>query len=239
MAELKDVAVMYNAGYLEGKRPSGVAVKPADVFYDKSSQTIWTFNGRAWVPMSYNSTFTLRLGRGTTLKTRLASKYTYIPEPLKAYTGVEEAVPAVMKYSENDLVVNIPVQSVLIKVFCYVKDPVTSLVSMVDVNPRMNFLSKGWLRVKDIIEAVGYDEMIMVIETSSGHDLIPVLPPSGDDDDDVKWDLEYDVEWSSDGDLSDDNQLWYDVIWSSDTGDDPDETIYADLGYTYEEDVRS
>lgn len=231
MADLKDLAVMYDAGYLEGKRPTKTETKPADVFYDKSSQTIWTFNGRAWVPVSYNSTFTLRLGRGITLKDRIASPYTFIPEKIEAYTGTDSAVPAVLKYSEDDIIIKLPVQHVLIKVYCYVKDPITSLVSMVDVNPLTNFLTLGWLRVKDLIKAVGYNEMIMVIETSSGHDLINAFPPVTPGDPDTKIDLEYDVVYSPDGDLTDDNQLWYDVIWSSDTGDDPDPTLFNDLGY--------
>jgi hypothetical protein len=233
MAELKDLAVMYDAAYLEGKRPTKAGVKPADVFYDKSSQTLWTFNGRTWVPTTYNSTFTLRLGRGATLKDRINSKYTYIPEKIEAYTGTDENVPDVLKYSEDDIVIKLPVQHVLIKVFCYVKDPITSLVSMVDVNPRTNFLSKGWLRVKDLIEAVGYNEMIMVIETSGGHDLINVLPPIDPDDpsNNLQFDMEYDVEYATDGDLTDDDQIWYDIIWSSDTGCDPDPTIYTGLGY--------
>lgn len=231
MAELKDVAVMYDSAYLEGSRPNKTATKPADVFYDKSTQTIWVFNGRTWVPVNYNSTFTLRLGRGVTLTERIKSPYTFIPELLEVYTGIDDKTPNVMKYSEDDFIVKIPVQSVLIKVFCYVKDPITSLVSTIDVNPYMQFLSKGWIRVKDLIEHIGYNEMIMVIETSSGHDLINAFPPVTPGDPDTKIDLEYDVVYSPDGDLTDDNQLWYDVIWSSDTGDDPDPTLFNDLGY--------
>lgn len=232
MPELNDIAVMYDAEYLEGKRPTKMQTKPADVFYDKSTQTIWVFNGRTWVPTSYNSTFTLRLGKGITVKDRLESKYTFIPEKLQAYTGTDSSVPEVMKYSDKDIIINIPVQSVLIKVYCYVKDPITSLVTMVDVNPYTQFLSKGWIRVRNLIDNVGFDEMIMVIETSSGHDLIQVIPPvPGEPSDDVHYDLEYDVVYSPDGDLTDDNQLWYDVIWSSDTGDDPDPTLYTGLGY--------
>lgn len=236
MAELKDVAVMYDSAYLEGKRPDKTQVKPADVFFDKSSRTIWVFNGQAWVPASYNSTFTLRLGRGITLKDRLASKYTFIPTILSAYTGIDDAVPAVLKYSEDDIVINIPVSSVLIKVYCYVKDPLTSLVTTVDVNPHMQFLSKGWIRVKDLISLVGYNEMIMVIETSSGHNLVQMGPSiPGEEGGEVDYDLEYDVVYATDGDMTDDNVLWYDVIWSSDTGDDPDPTQFTGLGYIEEE----
>jgi hypothetical protein len=229
MAELKNVAVMYDAEYLEGKRPTKTQVKPADVFFDKTTRTIWVFNGVAWVPASYNSTFTLRLGKGINVKERLESKYTFIPELINAYNGTAEAVPDVLKYSEDDIVINIPVQSVLIKVYCYVKDPITSLVTTIDVNPYMQFLSKGWIRVQDLIKHVGYNEMIMVIETSSGHNLIQNLPSLPEDD--VNFDLEYDVIYASDGDMTDDNVLWYDVIWSSDTGDDPDPTKFTGLGY--------
>ena len=232
MAELKDVALMYTGEYLEGKRPTKMDTKPADVFYDKSTQTIWVFNGRTWVPVSYNSTFTLRLGRGITLKDRISSQYTYIPEKLEAFTGIDEQTPDVLKYSEDDFIVHLPVQSVLIKVYCYVKDPITSLVSMIDVNPSTNFLSKGWIRVRDLIKLVGHNEMIMVIETSSGHDLIPMIPPGGDTpSDNILYDLEYDVEYATDGDMTDDNVLWYDVIWSSDTGEDPDPEKFTGLGY--------
>ena len=231
MADLQDIAVIYEAGYLEGKRPNKTKTKPADIFYDKSTQTIWTFNGRTWVPTSHNSTFTLRLGKGLTVQDRIDSKYSFIPELLDVYKGTDDSVPAVMKYSEDDIIIHIPVQSVLIKVYCYVKDPITSLVTMVDVNPRTQFLSKGWIRIQNLIEAVGFNEMIMVIETSSGHDLLAALPPVVDEDGNIKYDLEYDVTYATDGDMTDDNVLWYDVIWSSDTGDDPDPEQFTGLGY--------
>jgi hypothetical protein len=230
MAELKNVAVMYDAEYLEGKRPTKTQVKPADIFFDKTTRTIWVFNGVTWVPANYNSTFTLRLGRGITVKERIASKYTFIPELINAYQGTDDNVPDVLKYSADDIVINIPIQSVLIKVYCYVKDPITSLVTTIDVNPHMQFLSKGWIRVQDLIKLVGYNEMIMVIETSSGHNLIQNLPPMPDEDN-PNYDLEYDVVYSPDGDMTDDDVLWYDVIWSSDTGDDPDPTKFTGLGY--------
>jgi hypothetical protein len=235
MAELKNVAVMYDSSYLEGARPEKKQSKPADIFFDKSTRTIWVFNGQAWVPANYNSTFTLRLGRGLTVKNRLASKYTFIPTIVSAYTGTDTAVPNVLKYSEDDIVINIPVQSVLIKVYCYVKDPVTSLVTTIDVNPHMQFLSKGWIRVQDLISLVGYNEMIMVIETSSGHNLVQQIPNiPGEDEDNINYDLEYDVTYATDGDMTDDNVLWYDVIWSSDTGEDPDPTQFTGLGYKEE-----
>ena len=230
MANLRDVAVMYNTGYLEGGHPSVDAVKPADVFYDKTTQTIWIFNGRTWVPQSYNSTFTLRLGRGISVAGRLDSQYSYIPEKISAYVGNADIVPAVMKYSDKDLVIHVPVQSVLIKIYCYIKDPITSLVRMVDVNPKTMFLSKGWILIKDFIKMVGYDELIMVIETSSGHDLVPVIPPTpeqGDMQDDIFYDM-----YASDGELvDDDDTLLYDIIWSSDTGSDSDETLFEDIYY--------
>ena len=230
MADLRDVAVMYNTGYLEGGHPSVSTVKPADVFYDKTTQTIWVFNGRTWVPQSYNSTFTLRLGKGISVDGRINSKYSYIPEKIHAYVGNADDVPAVMKYSDKDIVINVPVQSVLIKVYCYVKDPITSLVRMVDVNPKTYFLSKGWILIKDFIEMVGYDELIMVIETSSGHDLIPVVPPTPDQDE-FKNDIFYDM-YALDGtQLEDDDTLVYDIIWSSDTGSDSDETLFEDVYY--------
>lgn len=234
MADLSDIAVIYEAGYLEGKRPTKTNTKPADIFYDRSTQTIWTFNGRTWVPTSHNSTFTLRLGRGLTVQERIKSPYSFIPELVKVYNGIDDAVPAVMKYVEDDIIINIPVQSVLIKVYCYVKDPITSLVTMVDVNPHTQFLSKGWIRIQKLIEAVGFNELIMVIETSSGHDLLAALPPSIDEDGNINYDLEYDVTYATDGDMTDDNVLWYDVIWSSDTGEDPDPTQFTGLGYKEE-----
>ena len=229
MAELRDITVTYNSGYFNGGHPSVSPAKPADVCYDKSNQTIWVFNGRTWVPQSYNSTFTLRLGKGISVKQRITSKYSFIPEKISAYCGTDDNVPGVMRYSDKDIVINVPVQSVLIKVYCYVKDPVTSLVRMVDVNPKTMFLSKGWIIIKDFIEMVGYDELIMVIETSGGHDLIPVVPPVPDDG--VKSDLVYDM-YDAQGNLvEDDDSLLYDIIWSSDTGYDSDSTLFGDIYY--------
>lgn len=230
MADLRDIAVLYNSGYFEGGHPNVSPAKPADVCYDKSTQTIWVFNGRTWVPQSYNSTFTLRLGRGISVDGRINSRYSFIPDKINVYKGTADEVPAVMKYSDKDIVIHVPVQSVLIKVYCYVKDPVTSLVRMVDVNPKTMFLSKGWILIKDFIETVGYDELIMVIETSSGHDLVPVIPPTPEQGE-FKDDLVYDM-YNSVGDLvEDDDTIVYDIIWSSDTGDDPDDTLYEDVYY--------
>lgn len=230
MADLRNIAVMYNTGYLEGGHPSVSTVKPADVFYDKTTQTIWVFNGRTWVPQSYNSTFTLRLGKGISVGGRIKSRYSYIPEKILAYVGNADEVPSVMKYSDKDLVLHVPVQSVLIKVYCYVKDPITSLVRMVDVNPKTMFLSKGWILIKDFIAMVGYDELIMVIETSSGHDLVQITPPTPDQGD-FKDDIFYDLFDAQGNQLEDDDSLLYDIIWSSDTGYDSDSTLFGDIYY--------
>jgi hypothetical protein len=228
MADLREITVTYNSGYFNGGHPSVSPAKPADVCYDKSNQTIWVFNGRTWVPQSYNSTFTLRLGKGVTVKQRLASKFSYIPDKISAYIGNDDNVIGSMRYSDKDIVINVPVQSVLIKVYCYVKDPITSLVHMVDVNPKTMFLSKGWIIVKDFIETVGYDELIMVIETSGGHDLVPIVPPVPDD---MKSDLVYDLYDAAGNQLEDDDSLLYDIIWSSDTGFDSDSTLFGDIYY--------
>lgn len=228
MADLREITVTYNSGYFNGGHPSVSPAKPADVCYDKSNQTIWVFNGRTWVPQSYNSTFTLRLGKGITVKQRIDSNFSFIPEKLSVYTGTSDYIPNVMKYSDKDLVIHIPVQSVLIKVYCYVKDPITSLVQMVDVNPKTQFLSKGWIIIRDLIASVGYDELIMVIETSSGHDLVQIVPPAGDD---LKSDLIYDMYDAQGNQIEDDDSLLYDIIWSSDTGYDSDSTLFGDIYY--------